>query len=337
MILVTGGAGFIGSHTCAALAEQGLPYLILDDFSNSRRSVLQRLERITGQPQRWVEGDVRDGALLQRVLCEHGIDAVMHFAGLKAVGESVREPLRYYDINVGGTLAVLAAMREAGVRTLVFSSSATVYGDPIRSPITEDFALQPANPYGYSKFMAEQLMADVDRAEPGLWRIARLRYFNPVGAHASGLIGEDPQDVPNNLMPYVAQVAAGLRPELSVYGGDYPTPDGTGMRDYIHVSDLAEGHVAALRHLREHAGLLTVNLGSGEPVSVLQMVHAFERASGRPVPWRIAARRPGDVPAYWADPDAAALLLGWRTRRGVEQMCADAWRWQSGAARRLAD
>ena len=337
MILVTGGAGFIGSHTCAALAAQGLPYVILDDFSNSRRSVLQRLKQITGRPQTCVEGDVRDGVLLARVLREYAIDAVIHFAGLKAVGESVREPLRYYDVNVGGTLALLAAMRAADVRTFVFSSSATVYGDPDSSPIREDFAMRPANPYGFGKYMAEQVLADLDRSEPGRWRIARLRYFNPVGAHESGLIGEDPEGVPNNLMPYVAQVAAGQRPELAVFGGDYPTPDGTGLRDYIHVSDLAEGHVAALRHLREHAGVLTVNLGSGEPVSVLQMVHAFERASGRPVPWRIAARRPGDVPAYWADPGAAARLLGWRTRRGVEQMCADAWRWQSGAARRLAD
>jgi len=331
MILVTGGAGFIGSHACAALAAQGERFVILDNFSNSRRSVPERLARITGAPVACVEGDVRDAALVARVLREHAVDAVLHFAGLKAVGESVREPLRYYEHNVGGTLTLLAAMREAGVRTVVFSSSATVYGDPIRSPIGEDFALQPANPYGWSKLMAEQALADLDRSEPGQWRIARLRYFNPVGAHESGLIGEDPQDVPGNLMPYVAQVAAGQRPELSIFGGDYPTADGTGLRDYIHVSDLAEGHVAALRHLRAHPGLLTVNLGTGQPISVLQMVRAFERASGRPVPYCIAARRPGDVPAYWADPSQAARLLGWQATRGVDRMCEDAWRWQSGA------
>lgn len=336
MILVTGGAGFIGSHTCAALAEQGLDFVILDNFSNSRRSVLERLARITGKSPLCVEGDVRDPALLARVFKDYAISAVVHFAGLKAVGESVREPLRYYDTNVAGTVTLLAAMREAGVKTVVFSSSATVYGDPVRSPIAEDFALQPANPYGFSKYMAEQILADVDVSEPGQWRIARLRYFNPVGAHVSGLIGEDPQDVPNNLMPYVAQVAAGLRTELQIFGGDYPTPDGTGLRDYIHVSDLAEGHVAALRYLQAHAGVLTVNLGSGEPVSVLQMVQAFERASGQAVPYRLVARRPGDVPAYWADPGAAQRLLQWRTRRTVEQMCADVWRWQSTEAGRVA-
>ncbi|MBF5003651.1 UDP-glucose 4-epimerase GalE [Diaphorobacter caeni] len=335
MILVTGGAGFIGSHTCAALSEQGLPYVVLDNFCNSKPSVLERLARITGQRLTLIEGDVRDGALVSRVLREHGITAVIHFAGLKAVGESVADPLKYYDTNVAGTVTLLSAMRAAGVRTMVFSSSATVYGDPVGSPIREDAALQPTNPYGHSKLMAEQLMADLDRSEPGQWRLARLRYFNPVGAHASGLIGEDPQDVPNNLMPYVAQVAAGTRKELSVFGGDYATADGTGVRDYIHVSDLAEGHVAALRYLQDHAGLLTVNLGTGEPVSVLQMVKAFERASGVPVPYRIVDRRPGDVAAYWADPDTAARLLGWKTSRNVDQMCADVWRWQNGEARRL--
>jgi UDP-glucose 4-epimerase len=330
-ILVTGGAGFIGSHTCAALAARGERFIILDNFCNSRRSVLDRLARITGSAVDCVEGDVRDAALLARVLRERGIGAVIHFAGLKAVAESVREPVRYYEHNVGGTLTLLAAMRSAGVRTLVFSSSATVYGDPISSPIGEDFALQPANPYGWSKRMAEQALADVDISEPGQWRIARLRYFNPVGAHESGLIGEDPQGTPDNLMPYVAQVAAGRRPELSVFGGDYPTEDGTCLRDYIHVSDLAEGHVAALRYLRATPGLLTLNLGTGRPVSVLQMVHAFERASGQRVPYRITARRAGDVPAYWADPTRAGQLLGWRALRDVEAMCADVWRWQKNA------
>ena len=335
MILVTGGAGFIGSHTCAALAAQGLPYVILDNFSNSKPSVLDRLARITGEKPLCIEGDVRDGALLARVLREHAITSVIHFAGLKAVGESVREPLRYYDTNVSGTVTLLAAMRDADVRTLVFSSSATVYGDPAGSPIGEDAPLQPTNPYGQTKFMAEQILADLDRSEPGQWRLARLRYFNPVGAHESGLIGEDPQDIPNNLMPFVAQVAAGARKELSVFGGDYPTADGTGVRDYIHVSDLAEGHVAALRYLQKNPGLLTVNLGTGEPVSVLQMVQAFERASGVPVPYRIVDRRPGDVAAYWADGSRAEQLLGWKAQRDVDQMCADVWRWQNGEARRV--
>ena len=335
MILVTGGAGFIGSHTCAALAAQGLPYVILDNFSNSKPSVLDRLARITGEKPLCIEGDVRDGALLARVLREHAITAVIHFAGLKAVSESVREPLRYYDTNVSGTVTLLAAMRDADVRTLVFSSSATVYGDPAGSPIGEDAPLQPTNPYGQTKFMAEQILADLDRSEPGQWRLARLRYFNPVGAHESGLIGEDPQDIPNNLMPFVAQVAAGARKELSVFGGDYPTADGTGVRDYIHVSDLAEGHVAALRYLQKNPGLLTVNLGTGEPVSVLQMVQAFERASGVPVPYRIVDRRPGDVAAYWADGSRAEQLLGWKAKRDVDQMCADVWRWQNGEARRV--
>ena len=333
MILVTGGAGFIGSHTCAALAEQGLPYVILDNFSNSKPSVLERLARITGKPPVFVEGDVRDGELLARVLREHQITSVIHFAGLKAVGESVREPLKYYDVNVSGTVTLLAAMRDAGVRTMVFSSSATVYGDPAGSPIHEDADLHPTNPYGHTKNMSEQIMADLDASEPGQWRLARLRYFNPVGAHASGLIGEDPQDTPNNLMPFVAQVAAGVRKELSIFGGDYPTKDGTGVRDYIHVSDLAEGHVAALRYLEKNAGLITVNLGMGEPVSVLQMVQAFERACGHAVPYKIVDRRPGDVAAYWADSSTASRLLGWTATRDVDQMCADVWRWQNGEAR----
>lgn len=336
MILVTGGAGFIGSHTCVALAEAQIPYLILDNFCNSRRSVLERLERVTGKAPQWIEGDVRDGALVERVLKEHAIEGVIHFAALKAVGESVREPLRYYDNNVAGTVTLLRAMQAAGVRTLVFSSSATVYGEPATLPIQEDFPLSATNPYGWTKLMMEQVLADVDHAEPGQWRIARLRYFNPVGAHESGLIGEDPQDVPNNLLPYVAQVAVGLRESLSVYGDDYPTPDGTGVRDYIHVCDLADGHVAALRYLRQNPGLLTVNLGTGRPVSVLEMVRGFERASGRPVPYKIVARRPGDVAQCWADPALAEQLLGWRARLDLDRMCQDAWRWQDGTARTLA-
>lgn len=337
MILVTGGAGFIGTHTCTALADAGIPTLLLDNFSNSRRSVLDRLARITGKPVACVEGDVRDAQLLRQLFASHPIEGVIHFAALKAVGESVREPLRYYENNVAGTVSLLRAMQAAGVRTLVFSSSATVYGDPASLPIREDFPLSATNPYGWSKLMMEQVLADVDHAEPGQWRIARLRYFNPVGAHESGLIGEDPQDIPNNLMPYVAQVATGQREVLSVYGGDYPTPDGTGVRDYIHVCDLAEGHVAALRYLRAHPGLLTVNLGTGRPVSVLEMVRGFEQASGRAVPYQVVARRPGDVAACWADPALAERLLGWRARRDVQAMCRDAWRWQDGEARRLGD
>ena len=337
MILVTGGCGYIGSHLCVALAQAGEPYLVVDNFSNSRPSVLERVARITGQAPAFVEGDVRDVALLQQLFARHAISAVVHLAAFKAVGESVREPLMYYGNNVAGTVALLQAMRDAGVRSMVFSSSATVYGDPASLPIREDFPLSATNPYGWSKLMMEQVLADVAAAEPGLWRIARLRYFNPVGAHESGLIGEDPRGIPNNLLPYVAQVAAGQREALSVYGNDYPTVDGTGVRDYIHVCDLAEGHVAALRYLRQHPGLLTVNLGTGRPVSVLEMVRGFEQASGRPVPYRIVARRPGDVAACWADPALAERLLGWRARRGVEAMCRDAWRWQDGEARRLAN
>ena len=335
MILVTGGAGFIGSHTCVALAQAGIPHLILDNFGNSRRSVLERLGRITGVQPLIVEGDVRDADLLARVFAQHPIDGVIHFAALKAVGESVREPLRYYDNNVAGTVALLRAMQVADVRTLVFSSSATVYGEPATVPIREDFPLSATNPYGWTKLMMEQVLADVDAAEPGQWRIARLRYFNPVGAHESGLIGEDPQGEPGNLLPYVAQVAAGQRASLSVYGNDYPTPDGTGVRDYIHVCDLAEGHVAAVRYLNKHPGLLTVNLGTGRPVSVLEMVRAFEQASGRAVRYQLVARRPGDVAQCWADPALAQTLLGWSAQHGVDRMCQDAWRWQDGEARKL--
>ena len=329
MILVTGGAGFIGSHTCVALAQAGIPHLILDNFGNSRRSVLERLGRITGVQPLIVEGDVRDADLLARVFAQHPIDGVIHFAALKAVGESVREPLRYYDNNVAGTVALLRAMQVAGVRTLVLSSSATVYGEPATVPIREDFPLSATNPYGWTKLMMEQVLADVDAAEPGQWRIARLRYFNPVGAHESGLIGEDPQGEPGNLLPYVAQVAAGQRASLSVYGNDYPTPDGTGVRDYIHVCDLAQGHVAALRHLLEAKSSVTVNLGTGQGYSVIDVVRAFEKASGRPVPYRIVDRRPGDVASCYADPAAAEQILGWKAQFGIDRMCEDSWRWQS--------
>lgn len=335
MILITGGAGFIGSHTCVALAACEEQFVVLDNFGNSRRSVLERMQRITGKQPICVEGDIRDAELLRRIFLQYPIKEVIHFAALKAVGESVREPLRYYDNNISGTVSLLQAMREANVKTLVFSSSATVYGDPASLPIREDFPLSATNPYGQTKLMMEQVLADADASEPGQWRIARLRYFNPVGAHESGLIGEDPQDVPNNLMPYVAQVAAGQRPYLSVYGDDYATPDGTGTRDYIHVTDLAAGHVAALRYLRTHTGLLTVNLGTGRPVSVLEMVKSFEKASGQPVPYQVVARRAGDVAQCWADPALAERLLGWKAELDVDRMCADAWRWQSGMARTL--
>jgi UDP-glucose 4-epimerase len=329
-VLVTGGAGYIGSHTCVALAAAGYTPLILDNLCNSSAKVLDRLEKISGAAPRLIEGDVRDRALLDRVFAQEKIDAVIHFAGLKAVGDSVADPLLYYDNNVNGSLVLAAAMRSAGVRTLIFSSSATVYGEPDRSPIPEGAPTRPANPYGRSKLMVEECLGDLYRSEPG-WRIALLRYFNPVGAHESGLIGEHPQGKPNNLMPFVCQVAVGTRPELVVHGGDYPTPDGTGVRDYVHVMDLAEGHVAALGHcLGQPDGLLTLNLGTGQGCSVLDVVTSFERASGRAIARTIGPRRAGDVPAYWADPTQAKAMLNWQATRSLDQMCADSWRWQSG-------
>jgi UDP-glucose 4-epimerase len=331
VILITGGAGYIGSHTCAALAAAGQSFVVLDNFSNSQRSVIDRLSRVVGFGVKLIEGDVSDVDLVTRLLDDYGVTAVMHFAAHKAVGESVEQPLRYYQNNVGGTVALLQAMKKAGVGTMVFSSSATVYGDPASVPITEDFPLLATNPYGWTKLMMEQVLTDVVDSEPGFWRVARLRYFNPVGAHESGLIGEDPLGVPNNLMPYVAQVASGQRPFLNVWGNDYSTPDGTGVRDYIHVMDLAEGHVAALDYLGRNSGLLTVNLGTGSGTSVLQMVAAFERASGRSIPLEIGPRRAGDVAQCWADPTLANRLLGWTAKRSLDQMCADAWRWQSSS------
>ena len=326
-ILVTGGAGFIGSHTVVALAEAGYTPLILDNLGNSDVRVLDRLARIIGTAPDFVRGDVRDRELLDRLFRERTVAGVIHFAGLKAVGDSVADPITYYDNNVYGTLVLAAAMQAAGVRTLIFSSSATVYGDPDRSPIPEDAPRRPANPYGRSKLMVEEALTDLHRAHPA-WRIALLRYFNPVGAHESGLIGEHPQGKPNNLMPFVCQVAVGLRDKLAVHGGDYPTPDGTGVRDYVHVMDLAEGHVAALRHAEKQPGLVTLNLGTGQGASVLDVVKAFERASGRHIPHEIGPRRPGDVPAYWGDPSLAQATLGWRAHRDLDRMCADSWRWQ---------
>jgi UDP-glucose 4-epimerase len=331
-ILVTGGAGFIGSHTCVALAEAGYAPLILDNLGNSDVRVLGRLARITGTAPEFIEGDVRDRALLDRVFATHAIAGVIHFAGLKAVGDSVAQPIGYYENNVHGTWVLAAAMQAASVKTLIFSSSATVYGEPDRSPIPESAPCRPANPYGRSKRMVEEALVDLHAAQPD-WRIALLRYFNPVGAHESGLIGEHPQGKPNNLMPFVSQVAVGLRDKLSVHGGDYPTPDGTGVRDYVHVMDLAEGHVAALRHAEKAPGLVTLNLGTGTGASVLEVVKAFEGASGRPIPCEIGPRRPGDVPAYWGDPALAEATLGWRAKRGLDAMCADSWRWQQANPR----
>lgn len=326
-ILVTGGAGFLGSHACVALMAVGHEVTVIDDLSNSQREVFDRVEKISGKRPIFVEGDVRDRGLLREVFAQSPVDAVIHFAGLKAVGESVAQPLRYYDCNVGGAIALCEVMAEVGVKTLIFSSSATVYGDPASVPIREDFPRSATNPYGASKLMIEDILADLSKSDSS-WRIARLRYFNPVGAHESGLIGESPSGIPNNLMPFVAQVANGQRERLSVFGNDYPTPDGTGVRDYIHVMDLAEGHVAALDYLIKHPGLLSVNLGTGSGYSVLDMVRSFEQASGRPVPYSIMPRRSGDVAACYADPSLARNLLGWSAKRGIDEMCRDAWRWQ---------
>jgi len=331
MILVTGGAGYIGSHAVVELMAAGHEALVVDSLANSKRSVVDRVARIAGRRPRFAQVDVRDRAGLAALFADQRFEAVIHFAGLKAVGESVARPLAYYDNNVSGTVALAECMAEAGVKTLVFSSSATVYGEPASVPIREDFPLAATNPYGRSKLVIEDILRDLAAADPE-WRIGLLRYFNPVGAHASGLIGEDPNDVPNNLMPYVAQVAAGKLPELRVFGDDYPTPDGTGVRDYIHVVDLARGHLAALEALRRRGGVLTVNLGTGRGYSVLEMVRAFEAASGRRVPCRVVARRPGDVAQCYADPSLAAQLLGWRAELGIEAMCADTWRWQQRAA-----
>lgn len=327
-ILVTGGAGYIGSHACVELLQAGYGVVVVDNLCNSRREVCGRIERIAGRPVAFHECDVRDAAALRAVFREHAVGAVLHFAGLKAVEESVARPLDYYENNVGGTLTLCEAMAEAGVRQLVFSSSATVYGDPDAVPVREDHPLRPTNPYGRSKAMVESILQDLFRSDLA-WKFALLRYFNPVGAHESGLIGEDPGDVPNNLMPFIAQVAVGRREALNVYGNDYPTPDGTGVRDYIHVVDLARGHLAALEKLATSHEVITANLGTGRGYSVLEMIDAFRQASGRDIPYRIVVRRAGDVAACYADPESAARLLGWRAERGLEQMCRDAWRWQS--------
>lgn len=331
MILVTGGAGYIGSHTCVELLQAGLEITVFDNFSNSNPEALERVQRITGKRLRVIRGDIRDQGALVAALRESGAQSVIHFAGLKAVGESVQQPLSYYDNNVLGSLRLLEAMGICGVKTLVFSSSATVYGDPQRLPLTEDHPLSATNPYGQTKLTVEHMLRDLQRSD-GSWRIGILRYFNPVGAHASGLIGEDPQGTPNNLMPFIAQVAVGLRPHLNVFGNDYATPDGTGVRDYIHVVDLAIGHLKALEALgrqTDQAECLTVNLGTGTGYSVLEMVRAFEAASGKPVPYKISPRRAGDIAACYADPGRAATVLPWQATRSLTDMCIDAWRWQS--------
>ncbi|KWE59714.1 UDP-glucose 4-epimerase GalE [Burkholderia ubonensis] len=326
-ILVTGGAGYIGSHTAVELLDHGYDVVIVDNLVNSKAESVRRVAQITGKTPAFHQVDVCDEAALGKVFDAHPITGAIHFAALKSVGESVAKPLEYYQNNIGGLLTVLKVMRERNVKQFVFSSSATVYGVPERSPIDESFPLSATNPYGQSKLIAEQVLRDLELSDPS-WRIATLRYFNPVGAHASGLIGEDPAGIPNNLMPYVAQVAVGKLAKLRVFGSDYPTPDGTGVRDYIHVVDLAQGHIAALDALVKRDASFVVNLGTGQGYSVLEVVRAFEKASGRPVPYELVARRPGDVAECYANPQAAADVIGWRAKFGLDEMCVDHWRWQ---------
>ena len=327
-VLLTGVTGYIGSHTWLALLAAGFDVVGLDNFENSSRHVLPRLTKLAGRELTFVEADARDQAALDAIFERHRVDATIHFAALKSVGESERDPLRYWHQNIGTLCTVAAAMQRHGCKRLVFSSSATVYGAPDRLPLREDAPVSAVNVYGRTKLVGEQVVADLAASDPA-WRNAVLRYFNPVGAHPSGDIGEDPRGVPNNLMPYVAQVAVGRREKLSVFGGDYPTPDGTGVRDYIHVVDLAEGHVAALRRLLAHEGSFTVNLGTGQGYSVLELVAAYERACGRAVPYQIVDRREGDVPACYAEVTLARSLIGWQARFGLDEMCAHSWAWQS--------
>lgn len=327
-VFITGGAGYIGSHTCVELIQAGHQVSVFDNFCNSQPESLARVERITGQRPKLYQGDIRDADALTQALRDSQATSVIHFAGLKAVGESVQNPLAYYDNNVGGTLRLLQAMRACEVKALVFSSSATVYGDPQQLPIPESHPLSTTNPYGQTKLVIEEMLRDVYRSDAS-WRFAILRYFNPVGAHASGLIGEDPQGMPNNLMPFVAQVAVGRREFLNVWGDDYATADGTGVRDYIHVVDLALGHLKALERLENHAECEAINLGTGVGYSVLDMVKAFEQACGKTLPYQVAPRRTGDIAACYANADKAQRLLGWRAERDLKAMCEDGWRWQS--------
>ena len=328
-VLVTGGMGYIGSHTCIQMIEAGIEPIILDNLGNSKVAVLDRIEALTQVRPVFYQGDIRDEAFLDSIFAEHTISSVIHFAGLKAVGESVAKPLEYYDNNVNGSLVLARSMRKANVKSIVFSSSATVYGDPAIVPITENLPTgATTNPYGRSKYMVEECFSDLFDAEND-WSITLLRYFNPVGAHPSGTMGEDPQGIPNNLMPFIAQVAVGRRESLSVFGNDYPTPDGTGVRDYIHVMDLADGHIAALKTVGEKSGLHIYNLGTGKGSSVLEMVEAFAQASGKPVPYTLCPRRAGDIAECWASTEKAEKELGWKATRNVMEMSADTWRWQS--------
>lgn len=327
-VLVTGGAGYIGSHTCVELLEAGKDVLVLDNFANSSPEPLKRVEQIAGKSLRYIEGDVRDRALLDTLFRDETIESVVHFAGLKAVGESTEVPLDYYENNVAGSVALLQAMKAAGVYQFVFSSSATVYGDPHTVPIVESFPLQVTNPYGRTKLMVEDICRDLAASDPR-WSIALLRYFNPAGAHPSGRLGEQPNGIPNNLVPYITQVAIGQRKQLSVFGDDYDTPDGTGVRDYLHVVDLAVGHLKALDKVAEKTGCVAYNLGTGRGYSVLEMIKAFEKASGKPIPYQVTPRRPGDIACCYADPAFAEGELGWKAEKGLDEMMADSWRWQS--------
>ena len=328
-ILVTGGAGFIGSHTCVELLNAGYDVVVVDNLCNSSEEALRRVEKITGKKVTFYQADIRDGAALDEIFSKESIDSVIHFAGLKAVGESVAKPLEYYQNNIGGTLTLCEVMRNHGVKNIIFSSSATVYGDPAFIPITEECPKGTCtNPYGWTKWMLEQILTDLHTADPE-WNVVLLRYFNPIGAHKSGLMGEDPKGIPNNLIPYITQVAIGKLECLGVFGDDYDTHDGTGVRDYIHVVDLAIGHVKALKKIEEKAGVCVYNLGTGTGYSVLDMVHAFEKECGKPIPYQIKARRPGDIATCYSDATKAKEELGWVAERGLEEMCEDSWRWQS--------
>jgi UDP-glucose 4-epimerase len=327
-IFVTGGAGYIGSHTCVELLNAGYEVIVADNLSNSKEEALKRVRELTGKDLVFHRVDLLDRTGLEEIFSTQKIEAVIHFAGLKAVGESVSVPLRYYENNVSGTVILCQVMQKYGVKNIVFSSSATVYGDPQRVPVLEDFPLSATNPYGRSKLMIEEILGDLYRSDPE-WNIALLRYFNPVGAHPSGRIGEDPNGIPNNLVPYITQVAVGKLPYLKVFGNDYSTPDGTGVRDYIHVVDLARGHIQAVKKLENRIGIEAYNLGTGQGYSVLEVLHAFEKASGKTLPYEIAPRRPGDIAVTYADPGKAEQALGWKAELGIEEMCADAWRWQS--------